>query len=113
MDCLFCRIIAGEIPSNKVYEDDLCYAFYDIAPQAKTHIVLVPKKHIASLRAACVQDQVLLGHLMLACAQIARIAGLEEDGYRVVTNIGHNGRQSVEHLHLHILGGEELSERLA
>lgn len=112
MDCLFCKIIAGEIPSGKVYEDEKCYAFFDIAPQAKTHILLVPKKHIASLADAQGEDAALLGHLMLTCAKIAAQQGLG-DGFRVVTNIGENGCQSVKHLHLHILGGEKLSEKMS
>jgi histidine triad (HIT) family protein len=112
MDCLFCKIIAGEIPSKKVYEDETCFAFCDIAPQAKTHILLVPKKHIASLAQAQQEDAALLGHLMLVCAQIAAEQGLEE-GFRVVTNVGENGCQSVRHLHLHILGGEKLSEKMS
>lgn len=112
-DCLFCKIIKGEIPSKKVYEDSLCYAFEDIQPQAAVHILLVPKMHIASLAQAKQEQQLLLGHLMLCAVNIARERGLEQDGYRVATNIGEHGRQSVQHLHLHIMGGELLSERLA
>jgi histidine triad (HIT) family protein len=108
MDCIFCKIIAGEIPSKKVYEDDICYAFADIAPQALVHIILVPKKHIESLSQAQVADQTLLGHLMLAAAKIARIAGVDEGGYRVLTNIGKDGGQTVFHLHIHVMGGEVL-----
>lgn len=111
-DCLFCKIIAGDIPSAKVYEDDMCYAFRDIAPQASTHVLIVPKKHIASLDEAQIADQRLMGHLMLAAAQIARMEGIAADGYRVVTNIGKHGCQSVHHLHIHLLGGEQLGERM-
>ena len=112
MDCLFCKILAGEIPSNKVYEDEQCYAFRDIAPQAKTHVLVIPKRHIDSLAAAGQEEKPLLGHMMLACAKIAAQEGLD-DGFRVVTNIGQNGRQSVKHLHLHVLGGELLSEKMS
>ena len=107
-DCLFCKIIAGEIPSTRVYEDDLCYAFKDISPQAATHILLIPKKHIASLHDASAQDQALLGALLLKASEIAEKQGIAATGYRVTTNIGEHGCQSVKHLHLHILGGEQL-----
>ena len=105
MDCIFCKIINGEIPSAKVYEDELCFAFKDITPQAPVHIVLVPKKHVESLSAMQLADQALLGHLMLAAAKIARDAGIAESGYRVVTNIGKDAGQTVFHLHIHIMGG--------
>ena len=105
MDCIFCKIISGEIPSAKVYEDEFCFAFKDIAPQAPVHIVLVPKKHFESLAAVQDLDQALLGHLMLAAAKIARDVGIEESGYRVVTNAGKDAGQTVFHLHIHIMGG--------
>ncbi len=108
MDCLFCAIIDGKIPSKKVYEDELCYAFLDIAPQANEHIIIVPRRHIASLARAADADQALLGHLMLACAKIAKLRGIDASGYRVVTNIGPHSGQTVDHLHLHLLGGEAL-----
>ncbi len=110
-NCLFCKIVAGDIPSTKVYEDELCYAFRDIAPQAKVHILLVPKKHIGSLAEATEGDSALLGHLALTAAKIAQSEGLA-NGYRVITNIGEDGAQSVKHLHLHILGGQKLSEKI-
>ena len=113
MDCLFCRIIAGEIPSNKVYEDDECYAFYDIAPQARVHVVLVPKKHITALSEANEEDQALLGHLLLAANKIAAATGIAQSGYRVITNIGADACQSVKHLHLHVIGGEQLADKMA
>ena len=112
MDCLFCKIIAGDIPSTKVYEDEKVLAFRDIAPQAKEHIIVIPQKHIASLDAAEDCDQELLGYLMLACQKVARIVGIDKTGYRVITNIGDDGCQSVKHIHLHVLGGEKLSEKL-
>ncbi|MDM7921811.1 MAG: histidine triad nucleotide-binding protein [Pyrinomonadaceae bacterium] len=104
-DCLFCRIIAGEIPSGKVYEDDDCYAFNDISPQAPTHVLIVPRKHIDSLDTAEAGDATLLGRLMLAAAEIAREKGFAEDGYRVVVNTNGDGGQTVFHLHVHLLGG--------
>ena len=104
-DCLFCKIIAGEIPSGKVYEDDDCYAFNDISPQAPTHVLIVPRKHIDSLDRAEAGDAALLGRLMLAAAEIAREKGFAEDGYRVVVNTNGDGGQTVFHLHVHLLGG--------
>jgi histidine triad (HIT) family protein len=104
MDCLFCKIIAGEIPSNKVFEDDLTYAFKDIHPQAPTHILVLPRKHIASLPDVSADDQALLGHLLLVSSEIARQAGLGQ-GFRTVINSGDHGGQTVDHLHLHVLGG--------
>lgn len=110
-DCIFCKIIHGDIPSTKVYEDDLVYAFRDISPQAPVHILLVPKKHIASLAEVTQEDQPLLGHIMHLCGKIAGQEGLT-GGFRVVTNIGSDGCQSVPHLHFHILGGEKLTDRM-
>lgn len=104
-DCLFCKIIAGEIPSGKVYEDDVCYAFNDISPQAPTHVLIVPRKHVDSLDKAAADDTELLGRLMLAAAEIAREKGFAEDGYRVVVNTNGDGGQTVFHLHVHLLGG--------
>ncbi len=111
-DCIFCKIVAGEIPSKKVYEDDECVAFWDIQPQAKVHILVIPKKHLTSLAQADQQESDLLGHLVLVCGQVAREQGLGEDGYRVTTNIGDHGQQSVKHLHFHVLGGEKLSAKM-
>jgi histidine triad (HIT) family protein len=104
-DCLFCRIIAGEIPSSKVYEDDVCYAFNDISPQAPTHILIVPRKHVDSLDEAAEADKDMLGHLTLTAAEIAREKGFAKDGYRVVVNTNDHGGQTVFHLHVHLLGG--------
>lgn len=110
-DCIFCKIIDGTIPSGKVYEDDLVYAFRDIHPQTKTHILVVPKTHIASLADAVPGQETVLARLMLACGEIARQEGLAE-GYRVITNVGTHGCQSVQHLHFHILGGEQLTDKM-
>ena len=102
-DCLFCKIAAGEIPSDKVRETVELFAFRDIAPQAPTHILVIPKLHVASLAEA--NDPALLGSMLSAIREIALDEGLEEAGYRVVTNIGEDGGQSVGHLHFHLLGG--------
>lgn len=103
--CLFCRIVAGEIPSTKVHEDDLVLAIRDIAPQAPTHVLLMPRRHVASLADLTDADAALLGRLFAVSAEIARAEGIETDGYRVVSNHGRAAGQSVEHLHLHLLGG--------
>jgi histidine triad (HIT) family protein len=108
-NCLFCRIIAGEIPSRKVYEDDLAFAFYDINPQAPTHVLIVPKKHIASLNEASPDDQALLGHLTLVASRLADQLGVVAEGYRTVINTGAGAGQSVWHIHFHLLGGRVLN----
>ena len=107
MACLFCKIIAGEIPSKKVFEDDLTYAFRDINPQASTHVLVVPRQHIASLVEAGAEDEGLLGHLHLIAARIASSEGLT-DGYRTVINTGVDGGQTGDHLHVHLLGGRSM-----
>ena len=112
MDCLFCAIINGDIPSNKVYEDDYCYAFLDIAPQAPVHCLVVPKLHIASLDEICKANSENVTKIFEAIPSIAKKLGLE-NGYRIVSNIGNDGCQSVKHLHFHILGGKKLSENMA
>ena len=112
-DCLFCKIAAGEIPSSKVYEDERVFAFRDIAPQAKTHVLVIPKKHIPDLTAAAEEDDELLSGLLRAAAKVAALEGAAVGGYRVVSNCGKDACQSVSHLHLHVLGGEALSERMA
>ena len=112
MDCLFCAIIKGEIPSKKVYEDDSCYAFLDINPQAKVHCLVVPKEHIVDCDGITAENSAVIAHIFEVIPKIAAELGLS-DGYRVVTNIGEDGCQSVKHLHFHILGGEKLSENMA
>ena len=111
-DCLFCKIIAGVIPSKKVYEDENVYAFYDIAPQAPVHILVIPKTHIASADEVTAETANLVAAVFTAIPKIAQAAGLE-NGYRVITNIGEDGCQSVKHLHFHMLGGKKLSENMA
>jgi len=108
VDCIFCKIVAGEIAATKIYEDDLVLAFMDIAPINPGHILVIPKKPIVSVATATDDDQQLLGKLMLVAAKVAADQGLAEDGYRLVTNIGQQGGQSVFHLHVHILGGRQL-----
>jgi histidine triad (HIT) family protein len=106
-DCLFCNIIAGKVPSKKVYEDDLVYVFEDIRHAAPTHVLIVPKKHIIDLRHAQPEDAEVIGHCQLVAAKIGRERGIE-DGYRTVYNVGPRSGQSVFHLHLHLLGGRDL-----
>jgi histidine triad (HIT) family protein len=108
MSCLFCKILKGEIPSKSVYEDELCYAFADIDPQAPVHVLIVPREHFDSLDQVPAEKQPLVGHLLGAAAEIARQKGLAK-GYRAVINTGSDGGQSVEHLHVHLLGGRPLA----
>jgi histidine triad (HIT) family protein len=107
-DCLFCKIVAGSIPANRVYEDEFCLAFPDINPQAPTHLLIIPKVHINSQAKALVEHTALLGNLMAATAEIARNQNLHR-GYRVVVNTGEDGGQTVHHLHLHLLGGRHMN----
>ena len=108
MDCLFCKIAAGEIPSNKLFEDDRILAFYDIDPQAPLHFLVVPKKHIGSAAELTAQDGDLLAHIFATIATLCAEQGVE-NGYRVVTNVGEDGGQSVAHLHLHVLAKRSLA----
>ena len=106
-DCLFCKIAAGAIPAKKLYEDEQVVAFYDIAPQAKVHFLVVPRQHIGSAAELTEADGALLGHIFAVIAQLAKETGLE-GGYRVISNIGEDAGQTVKHLHFHVLGGEKL-----
>jgi histidine triad (HIT) family protein len=108
MDCLFCKMIAGQIPTKKAYEDEKAFAFHDINPQAPTHILIVPKKHIAGLKEATPEDAEIIGYCQLVAAKLARERDIE-NGYRTVYNVGPGAGQSVFHLHLHLLGGRKLS----
>ena len=112
MDCLFCSIINGQIPSKKVYEDDICYAFLDINPQAPVHCLVIPKSHIASADEITSENAEFIAHIFAVIPEIARKLGLT-NGYRIVSNVGADGCQSVKHLHFHILGGKGLSEQMA
>lgn len=107
-DCLFCKIVAKEIPSEKVYEDELVYAFKDVSPQAPVHFLIVPKKHISSIDELEESDKELVGHIMLLAKKLTGELGLT-NGYRVVINCKEDGGQTVEHLHFHILGGRSLN----
>jgi histidine triad (HIT) family protein len=104
-DCLFCKIIAGEIPSDKVHEDDQCIAFRDISPQAPCHVLVVPKKHISTLSDLTDADSELAGHLVVVASKIATEEGGDEKGYRLVWNCGEGAGQTVFHIHLHLLSG--------
>lgn len=104
-DCIFCKIVSGEIPSARVYEDDVCIAFNDLSPQAPTHILVIPREHVDSLAEAGDSDKETLGHLLLTSAKIARDKGFSDDGYRVVINTNVDGGQTVFHLHVHLLAG--------
>ena len=106
-DCLFCKIVEGKIPSKKVYEDERTFAFEDINPQAPTHVLIVPKRHIAGLKEAKPEDADILGYCQLVAAKLARQQNVE-NGYRTVYNVGPGAGQSVFHLHLHLLGGRAL-----
>jgi histidine triad (HIT) family protein len=108
--CIFCRILSGEIPSNKVYEDEYVYAFRDIEPQAPVHVLIVPKKHMPDVMAL---DGETAAHLLAAAKRIAASEGIAETGFRLVTNCGVHGAQSVRHLHLHLLGGAQLGGKMA
>ena len=107
-DCLFCRIVRGELPTRKIYEDDRALAFNDINPQAPMHVLIIPKKHIVGLKEATSEDADLIGYCHLLSAKIARDRGMEE-GYRTVYNVGPKAGQSVFHLHLHLIGGRNLN----
>lgn len=109
MDCLFCKIIKGEIPSTKVYEDDLVYAFNDITPVASTHVLIIPKEHIASALEIDEKNASLIGHIFAVANKIAKGVGIDEKGFRIVNNCGEDGGQTVHHIHFHLIGGRNLS----
>ncbi len=108
MDCLFCKIINGEIPSKKVYEDEKVYAFHDISPAAPVHVLIIPKTHIPSANALTAENAAVVGHIFTVAAKIAADLGIAEKGYRIVNNCGEDGGQTVHHLHFHLLGGRSL-----
>ncbi len=111
-DCLFCKIIAGQIPSTKVYEDETVYAFRDIAPQAPTHVLVVPKAHMEDCNSVTGENSAVVAHIFEVIPQIAAAEGLA-NGYRVVSNCGPDAGQTVQHLHFHILGGRDLGPKMA
>ncbi len=112
MDCIFCKIAAGEIPADTIYQDKEVIAFRDINPQAPTHVLLIPRKHITSLTDLPEDESSLVGNMAKVANQLAREEGIAESGYRVVINCGQQGGQLVPHLHMHLLGGRQLSGRL-
>ena len=112
MNCLFCKIVAGEIPSNKAYEDEQILAFHDINPQAPVHILVIPKVHIPSVDGVTAENSAVVARIFEKIPEIAKSAGLQ-NGYRVISNCGADACQSVPHLHFHILGGRALAEQMA
>ncbi len=111
-DCIFCRIASGDIPSKIVYENDLVVAFCDLAPQAPVHVLIVPRQHASGLNALCDMPDGTLAALMRAAREVAKVMNIDQSGYRVVINCGEDACQSVQHLHLHVLGGRKLSESM-
>ncbi len=109
MDCLFCKIVADEIPATVVYQDDRVVAFRDIQPQAPTHILIVPRAHVEAVANLTESDAALAGHLLLVAGALARAEGVADSGFRIVSNSGREGGQSVFHLHVHLLGGRQLA----
>jgi len=105
-DCIFCKIIAKQAESQIVFEDDSIFAFNDIRPKAPVHVLVISKKHMTDLNAATADDALLLGNMLLQAASIAKAKGIDQSGYKVVTNIGDDGGQIIHHLHLHVVGGE-------
>lgn len=111
MDCIFCKIVNGDIPSNKVYEDDTVLAFHDIAPQMPVHVIVIPKTHIASAAEVNQDNSAVIGHIFEVIPKIAKDLGLD-NGFRIINNCGKDGGQTVNHIHFHILGGKTLGEGL-
>ncbi|MBO5047634.1 MAG: histidine triad nucleotide-binding protein [Clostridia bacterium] len=112
MNCLFCKIIAGEIPSAKVYEDEKIFAFKDINPQAPVHVLVIPKMHIACVDEITEENSAIVAHIFQNIPKIAKLCGLE-NGYRVISNCGDDACQTVKHLHFHVIGGAKLAEKMA
>lgn len=108
-DCLFCKIVAGQVPAKLVHQDELCVGFQDINPQAPQHALFIPRRHVATLNDATAEDRELLGHLMVSAAKYAKEAGVADSGFRVVMNTNAAAGQTVFHVHLHLLGGRSLS----
>ncbi len=108
-DCLFCKIVAGDIPADIIYQDEHVIAFRDISPQAPTHILIVPRKHIATINDLESTDQLLAGHLLLTAQKLAREQGIDQSGFRLVMNCNQEGGQTVYHIHMHLMGGRQLT----
>lgn len=111
-DCIFCKIIAGEIPSRSPYEDEQVYAFHDIKPMAPVHVLIVPKQHIASVNEVTAENSAVIGHAFEVAAKLACDLGIADSGYRVVSNCGADAGQTVSHLHFHLLGGKKLNTEM-
>lgn len=109
MDCLFCKIVKGEIPSTKVYEDDVVYAFNDITPVAPTHVLIIPKAHMSSALDVNDANSNIIGHIFSVANKIAKDIGIDKSGFRIVNNCGEDGGQTVNHIHFHLIGGRNLS----
>ena len=107
-DCIFCKIIAGDIPSTKVFDDGIVTAFRDINPVAPTHVLIIPNKHIPTINDLMIEDEQVMGHLFTAAKRIAEQEGIAKSGYRLITNTGPDGRQEVFHIHMHLLGGHKM-----
>lgn len=112
MDCIFCKIVRGEIPANRVLETDLALAFDDNSPAAPVHTLVIPKKHIANVAELQPDDQLLAGHLLLCASEVARKKGIHDSGFRIISNSRNNGGQEVYHLHVHVIGGRSLGRKL-
>jgi histidine triad (HIT) family protein len=108
LDCIFCKIVKGEIPSKKVYENEHVIAFHDISPIAPVHVLTIPKKHISSVLGLGEEDKELIGEIHWAIQHVAKEMGIEKSGFRVITNVGTHGQQTVNHLHYHVIGGRQL-----
>lgn len=108
-DCIFCKIVKGEIPSKKIYEDDKVYAFYDINPEAPVHFLVIPKEHIASANMLNEENVGIVSHIFLVINKLVNELGIADKGYRIVNNTGEDGGQSVHHIHFHVLGGRNLA----
>ncbi len=108
-NCIFCKILKGEIPSKKIYEDELVYAFHDIAPAAPVHVLIIPKEHLSGMNDALPAHKELLGHILLTAQKIARDLGIAENGYRIINNCGENAGQTVFHMHFHLLAGDKFT----
>lgn len=107
-ECIFCKIINGEIPCSRVFEDDKILAFNDISPEAPTHVLIIPKEHISSVNELNDNNIDVIGHIFLKAKEIANKLGIDKEGYRIVTNCGKNGGQTVDHIHYHLMGGRKL-----
>ncbi|MCT8976249.1 histidine triad nucleotide-binding protein [Clostridium sp. CX1] len=107
-DCIFCKIIKGDIPSDKVYEDEMVLSFRDISPAAPQHVLIIPKKHISNLNELTEEDSKIIAHIYIVAKELAKKLGIDKSGYRIVSNCGEDGGQTVHHIHFHILGGRTL-----